>query len=329
MVRKLEKIEKEMGYCDTKLEKERRLRTQFEFLSAEIEALERFLKLYESSDLSLHELPFRAIAQQIAVERSRSEKPGRAFQRGCESFVSAGIFQMFREDRKILQREREELRGKLTAFSGFGTKRDVLVAERDRALLSLAPAYSSRMRKLNGELKKIETEWNSLTEDSLNLDEAVFYLSRNVDYVKSARSFLIASKGGFDIENWLDSGYTTDLFRHSNIARAKEMLDGACRNQKLARNELCCMIHVDVPLEGFEPILSEFLASLFEDIFLEGRLANSILLVESALGTSDKYLRFVRQKRETLHSKLDHAEKSRIQLFQRLGGEHRGRVSAR
>ena len=249
--------------------------------------------------------------------------------RGCESFVSAGIFQMFREDRKILQREREELRGKLTAFSGFGTKRDVLVAERDRALLSLAPAYSSRMRKLNGELKKIETEWNSLTEDSLNLDEAVFYLSRNVDYVKSARSFLIASKGGFDIENWLDSGYTTDLFRHSNIARAKEMLDGACRNQKLARNELCCMIHVDVPLEGFEPILSEFLASLFEDIFLEGRLANSILLVESALGTSDKYLRFVRQKRETLHSKLDHAEKSRIQLFQRLGGEHRGRVSAR
>ena len=113
MVRKLEKIEKEMGYCEIKLERERRLRRQAEFLTAELEAVERFLKLYESSDVQIHELPFADIAHQIAVERSRSDRPGPAFERAREGFLSAGIFQMVREDREILVRERGELLAKL------------------------------------------------------------------------------------------------------------------------------------------------------------------------------------------------------------------------
>jgi hypothetical protein len=36
----------------------------------------------------------------------------------------------------------------------------------------------------------------------------------------------------------------------------------------------------------------------------------------------------VRQKRETLHSKLERIERVRAQLFHRLGSEKRGRVSA-
>ena len=99
MARKLEKIEKEMSYCEIKLEKERRLRKQAQFLTAELEAVDRFLKLYESSDLRLHELPFPRIAQQISMERSQSEEPGPAFHRAVEGFTSAGVFQMVREDR--------------------------------------------------------------------------------------------------------------------------------------------------------------------------------------------------------------------------------------
>ena len=37
MVRKIEKIEKEMGYCEIKLEKKRRLRRQVMFLDADLE----------------------------------------------------------------------------------------------------------------------------------------------------------------------------------------------------------------------------------------------------------------------------------------------------
>ena len=53
MVRKLEKIEKEMGYCEIKLEKERRLRRQVQFLEADLEVLDRFVKLYEGFDTGL------------------------------------------------------------------------------------------------------------------------------------------------------------------------------------------------------------------------------------------------------------------------------------
>ncbi len=327
MVRKLEKIEKEMSYCEIKLEKERRLRKQAEFLTAELEAVDRFLILHESSDLRLHELPFPRIAQQISMERSRSEEPGPAFHRAVDGFTSAGVFQMVREDRAVLEQERDELRSKLESFSGFVNKRSVLEEERRDALSSMSPAHSAKVRKLNEESKKIENQWNSLNEDALNLEEALFYLARNVDYVKSARAFLITAKGNFDVENWADSSYSTDLFRHSNIARAKEMLDGACRNQKLAQKELCCLVHLRVELEGFEPILVKTLAGLFSDIFVEGRLHRSLDLIEEALAKSGSFLQQVRKKQEVLHGKLERVEKTRDQLFQRMGGERRGRVS--
>ena len=104
--------------------------------------MDRFLKLYESSDLRLHELPFPRIAQQISMERSRSEEPGPAFHRAVEGFTSAGVFQMVRDDRAVLEQERDDLRSKLESFSGFVNKRTVLEEERRSALSSMAPARS-------------------------------------------------------------------------------------------------------------------------------------------------------------------------------------------
>lgn len=328
MVRRLEKIEKEMGYCDIKLEKERRLRKQHELVIADIEALERFMKLYETSGMSVQNLPFAKMAQQIALERARKDKLGPFFHRAKEDFVSAGVLEMVRSEQEVLTGERESLETKLSSFTGFDKKRTVLEKERLTALKSLAPSNSSKVRKVAEDFKNTEDQWNSLTEDALNLDEGIFYLVRNVDYVKSARSFLISAKGSFDIEAWIESKYSSDLFRHSNIGRAKEMIDGANRNLKMAQKELCCIESVKVRVDGFESVLVKFLDSLFHDIFAEARLGRCIAVVEEALQRSEKSLRQVRQKRETLHGKLERVERVRAQLFQRLGGEKRGRVSA-
>jgi hypothetical protein len=317
-----------MGYCDIKIEKERRLRRQADFLRGEIEALDRFMKLYESSDMGLQQLPFEKIAQQVSLERARTDKVGPFFYRAKEDFISAGVLEMIREEREILLREKEGLEGKLVAFTGFGKKRTILEEERNSALRSLAPTHSAKMRKVADEFKRIEEQWNSLTEDAMNLDEGIFFLARNVDYIKSSRSFLIAAKGSFDIESWVDSAYTSDLFRHSNVGRAKEMIDGANRNLKLAQKELSCVVNVKLRLTGFTPILSNFLDALFTDIFLDGRLGRCLTVVESALGRSEKLLLQVRQKRETLHAKLERIERTRSNLFQRLGGQKAGRVSA-
>ncbi len=329
MVRRLEKIEKEMGYCDIKLEKERRLRQQCKFLYTEAEALERFVKRYESAVMGLQHLQYDKMAQQIALEKARTDKVGPFFERAKEDFISAGILEMVREERETLLRERETAESKLNSFSGFGQKRSILEEERDTALQGLIPAHSSKMRKVTDEFKRIEELWNSLTEDALNFDEGIFYLARNVDYIKSARAFLITAKGSFDIESWLESGYSSDLFRHSNIGRSKEMIDGANRNLKLAQKELFCVRNLKIRLDGFEPTLVSFLGNLFEDIFIDSRLGRSIAVVEEALTAAEKSLIQVRQKREALHSKLERTERIRAQLFGRLGGERRGsRVSA-
>jgi len=278
--------------------------------------------------MGLQHLPYEKIAQQVALEKARTDKVGPFFYRAKEDFISAGVLAMVREEHDILLREREGIESKLDAFLGFGKKQNILQTERNTALRSLAPVHSSKMRKVTEEFNRIEELWNSLTEDAINFDEGIFYLARNVDYIKSSRSFLITAKGSFDIESWVESGYSSDLFRHSNIGRAKEMIDGANRNLKLAQKELCCVTNVKLRLECLAPILVSFLDGLFDDIFVDGRLGRCIAAVEEALIQSEKNLLLIRQRRETLHVKLERAERLRGQLFQRLGGAKRGRVPA-
>lgn len=328
MVRQLEKIEKEMGYCDIKLEKERRLRQQAKYLYAEAEAMERFVKRYESSVRGLGQLQYEKIAQQVSLEKARTDKVGPFFHRAKEDFISAGILEMVRQESATLTRERQAIEAKLSSFTGFGQKRNILEEEHDSALSSLAPAHSSKVRRVAGEFKRVEREWNALTEDAINFDEGLFYLARNVDYLKSARAFLIAAKGSFDLESWAESGFATDLFRHSNVGRAKEMIDGANRNLKLAQKELFCISNLKIRLEGFESMLVSFLDGLFDDIFLDGRLGRAIHVVEEAQLVAEKNLAQVRQKRETLHARLERVDDLRGQLFHRLVGRGEARGGA-
>ena len=316
-----------MGYCEIKLEKERRLRRQVEYLRADLEALDRLIRAHDGIQAGITHMPFSKVGMQIVQERQSRDEPGPYFHRAKDQFKVAGVLEMVTEDREILEREVDEIESKFGSFSGFVKKRDLLAEEKREALLTVSPQHSSRLSKLNNDFKRIEHLWNSLTEDALNLDEAIFFLSRNVDYLRSSRSFLVIAKGSFEVETWLEKGFRGNLFRHSNLSRAKEMVDGANRNLKLAHKELVCVSNLKFEVESFEPSLVRFLDALFDDIFLDGRLDRTIQVSEKAIQLSEKRLNKVRQKREQLLRKLKRAERSRVTLFQRLGGERRGRVA--
>src|SRR5262245_40115174 len=120
MARRLDKIEKEMGYCEIKLEKERRLRRQISFLRADVEALDRLVLQYSSRSLP------RQGGLRLADPRTR--RPSR------EEFLAAGLLEIVQEEREILNRELDALKARLQAFAGFEAKRTLLEEEKRNAL---------------------------------------------------------------------------------------------------------------------------------------------------------------------------------------------------
>jgi hypothetical protein len=314
MARRLDKIEKEIGYCEIKLEKERRIRKQVQFLLDDIEILDQLIREYTHRGLAPLILSDGEEELQVCPKASR------------DGFLAVGLVEMLREERDILAREREELVGRLRTFIGFESKRGVLEDEKRNALKKLSPMHSSRLRRINDDFKKIERQWNSFTEDLVNLDEGIFFLDRNLDYLRSCRTFLISAKGNFDISFWATGGYLKNLFRHSNIGRAKEMADGADRNLKMAQKELVCVTTVKVHPEQFQRVLLGLLEALFEDIFVEGRFESSFRVVEAALSVNFKLCEQAKVKRMLLASKLEQIEKVRTQIFSRLGADRRGRL---
>jgi len=314
MARRLDKIEKEMGYCEIKLEKERRLRKQIEFLRSDVIALDRLAGECTQSSAGRGALLVRGFAPEVRGRPSQGE------------FLAAGLFDIVAEEREILGRELEDLASRLHAFTGFESKRTVLEEEKRSALKDLAPDHSSKMRRINEDFKKVERQWNSITEDIINLDEGIFFLDRNLDYLRSCRTFLISAKGTFDIESWLETGYLSDLFRHSSVGRAKEMADGADRNLKMAQKELVCVAAGKIRPEDFVRVLEPFLEALYADIFAEQKLERSLRVVEAALAGNLKLTEAVKDRRNLLGGKLDEIEKVRFQLFTRLGGERSSRL---
>jgi hypothetical protein len=314
MARRLDKIEKEIGYCDIKLEKEKRIRKQIQFLQGDLEILDHLVRDYERMGLS---------SRQLVTRPDGTEKHFRTTRDG---FLSVGLLEILREERDILSREREELMSRLRAFTGFESKRGLLEDEKKNVFKNLSPAHSSRLRRINDDLKKVERQWNSYTEDLVNLDEGIFFLDRNLDYLKSCRTFLIAAKGNFDLDFWTNGGYLSNLFRHSSIGRAKEMAEGADRNLKMAQKELVCISCVKVRPELLLRVLLPSLEALFEDIFVEGKLQASLRVIEAALATNLKVTEQVKLKRMLVNNKLEQIEKVRNRMFSRLGAERRGRL---
>lgn len=314
MARRLDKIEKEIGYCDIKLEKEKRIRKQIQFLQGDLEVIDHLVTDYERLGFN----------PQLTVTRpDGNEKRLREARNG---FLSVGLLEILKEERDILNREREALASRLRAFNGFESRRGLLEEEKKNRFKNLSPAHSSRIRRINDDLKKVEHQWNSYTEDLVNLDEGIFFLERNLDYLRSCRMFLIAAKGNLDFEFWTKGGYLSNLFRHSSIGRAKEMAEGADRNVKMAQKELVCVSCVKVRPDLLQRILLPSLEALFEDIFIEGRLQVSLEVIEAALAMNLKVTEQVKLKRMLVNDKLEQIDKIRNRMFSRLGAEHRGRL---
>jgi hypothetical protein len=314
MARRLDKIEKEIGYCEIKLEKERRLRKQVQFLQDDVEVIDRLI----------HEYTRRG-----SVSRPVHARPGSDGGRASrDRFLAEGLVDMLREEHDIIVREREDLQNRLKTFTGFESKRGVLEDEKRRALKNLSPLHSSKLRKINEDFKKIEKQWNGFTEDLVNMDEGIFFLDRNLDYLRSCRTLLISAKGNFDIDVWTSGGYLSNLFRHSNIGRAKEMADGADRNLKMAQKELVCVTSVKLRPELLQRALLGLLEALFADIYIEGRFEVSFQVVEAALSNNIRIAEQVKSKRMFLSQKLEHVEKARNQIFSRLGADRRSRVTS-
>ncbi len=312
MARRLDKIEKEIGYCEIKLEKERRIRKQIQFLQDDIELLEQLLREY-----SRRRMPVGDTVPGTATSSGKTSRDG---------FLSVGLMEILKEERDILTRERDELVSRLRTFTGFEAKRGLLEDEKRNALKNLSPAHSSKLRRINDDFKKIERQWNSYTEDLVNLDEGIFFLDRNLDYLRSCRTFLISAKGNFDVDFWVSGGILSNLFRHSSIGRSKEMADGADRNLKMAQKELVCLSTVKVRADLFQRILLPLLEALFEDIFIEGKLDASFRVIEAALATNLKLSEGVKAKRMLVCAKLEQVDKLRNQMFSRLGADRRGRL---
>ncbi len=317
MARRLEKIEKEMGYCDVKLEKERRTRKQIEFLRASLDELNQMVRLVKPHDVLLKdEVP------EIGSRPSR------------EAFLAAGLLDLLRDKRDVNQREIEELQVRLEHYDGFVDKKRVLEDEKKNVMRSLTGSRSSKLRRLNEEFKKIEKSWNELTEDLLNVDEAIFFVDRNLDYLRSARNFLISAKGNYDVENWRRDGYLTDLFRHSSIGRAREMADGADRNLQSAQKELVCLSSLkrsDSRLAPGSPawtqVLISFIDALYDDIFVSGQIRSTVQVIEAALASNLKIQGQLQAKKESMAAKLEQIEKARGDLFQRMGAGQRSELT--
>ncbi len=315
MARRLDKIEKEMGYCEVKLEKERRLNKQIEFLIADLREMDEIISHHRAS--SAHEHP----GGERAREAGGVRRPPR------ESFIAAGLLEIVEEEREIMRREIEDLSSRLINFRGFLIKHSVLEGERKDALKCLRDSDPSQMQRKDEEFRKVERQWNFLTEDLINLDEGIFFLDRNIDYLRSCRSFLFSARGSFEIETWMLGGYLADLFRHSPIGRAKEMADGADRNLKLAQKELVCVTTTRLRWDAFHKALVPFLEGLHEDLFTEGHLFQSVQVVEAALAGNLKLLEQVKAKREALQLRLEQIDKVRDQLFAEFGPEREERRS--
>ena len=292
-----------MGYCEIKLEKELRLKKQVEFVQADLSTLDSLLVILKQFEEQLPPDGFRTF----------EDKPTR------EAFFAGGLLGLTEEKKVLLLREAKDLDHKLSHYTGFEGKKDLLQEEKDDLLSGFSQEKLQQIQEVSSEFKKVEQQWNQLTEDLTNLDDAIFFLGRNLDYLKSCRNFMIYTKGNLDLENGNPWGTLTDLFRHSSIGRAVEMADGADRNLRTSQKEMVCVKGHHFELDAYNGVLEAFVEALYEDLFEKRKIERSVLIIEAALTNHLKRFDQIKALRSEYSERLEQAEKARSQVFSKLG----------
>ena len=154
MVRKLEKIEKEMGYCEIKIEKGQRLCAQLQFLKLHRQAISGAIRKFEESgdpDVGdgnrLGGRTLREVYHHVSLDPETEESVSLR-----ELFRSVAAFPLFWEERDNIDRDIEDIEGKIESFDAFLDKRRGLTHERDETLVTFALQESDPIHLISEEL---------------------------------------------------------------------------------------------------------------------------------------------------------------------------------
>ena len=325
LIRRLEKIEKELGYCQIKLEKEQRLATRVHFLRAHRDHMRNSLSSYPESETgsqnSLGGLSFVEISRKMMEEESSF-----AYEEIRLEFIAIGMRPEIINELELLDQDITDTTEKLQTFRVFHDKIEGLQSERTQALSSFILEEGEPVLKISENFEETESRWNVLTEDLTNIDDALFCVQRANDYLASARNFVLQARSHYSVQDWLDSGYLVDLFKHSLIGRIREMLEGAERNLKTALGELICLNDEDYDLfefSDFAPILLPFYKHLFSDVFKQTKFQDVLNLVEERLDRAERLHKRLEETRESVFSMQIQQETEREDLFHQIGEERR------
>ncbi len=321
-VRQLDRIDKEMGYCEVKLEKERRLRCQQLYLQADVEALDEVLGTYNTDEieacLKANQLGRISLDEVPKVLRRGEKRNRNAIRQG---FLSVATYLALREEREILGNELEGINQRLGAYDGFETRRSRLLEQRRRTLEDLGVPDGGESNDLVREFQITESQWNNLSEDFANAEAAVYHVERNLDYLRSGRNFILAGRATFDIEEWRRTGCFSDLFKHSAVGRAFEMVQGAEINVKLAEKELICLVSHKIRDAKIQRVLGTFVHALFDDLFVLTSLQQTKNLLEEAEEKNRRRFEELSKLQEKLEAQKFDLETRREQKFAEMGEE--------
>ncbi len=282
-MRVLDRIEKEMGYCEVKLEKERRLRSQELYLRADVEALNEVLAAYSATKFEAALKSNRIGGYPIAeIPRIVRRGPKEAVRRVREAFVSVALQCALRETREMLSNELASVTERLATYNDFQGRRSSLIAQRKDTLEHLGLEADEFAGEVLEDFEKIESRWNQVSEDLVNVETAVSHLQNNLDFLRSARSFVLGARATFDVDEWCRSGYLSDLFRHSPISRVFEMVQCADLNIRLAEKELVCLTCWPYEAHKSITVLGPFVHKLFDDLFIRGNFQSTKAVIEEA-----------------------------------------------
>ncbi|MFN0057063.1 MAG: hypothetical protein ACKVX7_01275 [Planctomycetota bacterium] len=330
MVRRLEKIEKELGYCQIKIEREQRLRLQLQFLKMQKSAIEELLPRFavdkespKAREADQHGNRLAGIPLADAAHQITRNRQSPVVDRLRRAFRAAGASQVLAEELALITREIESAEERIRSFAVFRAKWAGLTKERDSALSTFTMDHSHVISAMSERFEKTEETWNTLTEDLMNCEQAIYHNNFALDYLRSARTFVLAARSQFSLDSWLREGYLLDLFKHSAAGRAKEMVEGANRNLRSALCELICLDNITIQPLDFEDLLFPFLDALFEDLFLAGRFGVSSRLLEARIARLERLHRELDSLRETLMTQQIDEERQRVRLFNQIGSERR------
>lgn len=281
-MRRFDRIEKELGYCEVKLEKEERLKKQKIYLQADVEALDEVLKVCREKGVEkwyhamhLDGIPIVEIPQ---ILRSGPKPTVRKVQK---AFMILGSYVVLKEEREILKNELEDLNLRLSMLTDFSVQHDVLEKQRELLLeeIGLKAGNTVAWGSLK-EFDQVEQNWHQVSEDLANLETTLHHLSLNLDCLLSGRNYLLSAGTLFDIQQWTYTGTFADLVRHSPVGRAYEMVHGADVNIKLAEKEMICIKTPQLPTKRLAKVLAPFTKTLFEDIFVHASFRKTRQLFE-------------------------------------------------